>query len=269
MTKHMTAGVTGLGVVLIAAQALAAPIAFDPFPIGTGDYTNAVNIVGQGPTGSPIVGFTGSWAGTTGLAKPSSTGLDAPNVEESDGSLSFAGWNDAVVRNIDRSFTEQAAVMTNGATVYWSGIVSLSGTDADANAYITWSDDTAPLALLVRFGIMGGRLKVQLRSTTMDLGAFTPGAAHHIVVEGTINVSDNNDEAKVWIDPELSDVVNGTNTATNRSDISFVANTGFDNLEITAQNISAALTAGFDELVHTTDINDLNLPPRGTVVAIR
>lgn len=162
-------------VVMLAVSAaslgLSGTISFDPFPLGAGAYTNNVDLILQGPTNSPVAGFTNSWIGGTTLAEASSAKPDAPCALESGGSCRFSGYNDTMKRTVYRDFIQRAC--SHGDTNYWSVIVSLDGQDGDDTAYVTWRDTAAGATYMaIDLGIKNGRLFARLREQIqLDLAA--------------------------------------------------------------------------------------------------
>ncbi|MDA3926097.1 MAG: hypothetical protein PF904_15485 [Kiritimatiellae bacterium] len=262
MSVRLVVVISGLVVLLGAGTVSAVTIAFDPFPIGAGAYTNDADIANQGPTNIPILGFTGAWSGNTILADLSSTTLDAPCVLESGGICKFSGFTDDATRTVIRSFPdpEYLGVCQEGDTNYWSAIVYLNIADSDGKVYVTWRD-SGVLYMAVDFGISNGRLFVRLREQlSLDLGAYTPGTACHIVVRAIISGGGlGYEDTTAWVNPTRSDIIHDTNIAANNTSISFIS-PGWvpDKVEMTTLAISGR-TACFDELLYTTEINDLNL----------
>ena len=262
---------------LTAGTAVGAAISFDPIPTGTNGY--APGAVGtQGPTGSPIVGFTGTWSGNTGLVTAESAGLDAPNVVESGGSFKYglAGYGDTA-RHVERSFTPSA--MSEGDTLYFGGIVRTTSTECNNNFYAmaTWSDDTNS-AFRVGIGINWSDFAITFRErasgTTLDFPNWNANTDYHVVVEAIVNQGGSeawHDTIRVWLNPTLDDVQNRQNIVFERTDISFVNDTdGFDTLTIASDGnqTSDQLDLYFDELVHTRNIADLNLVPEPSALLL-
>lgn len=263
MDRKAIVCMTALAALLSAEQGWGRTIAFDPFPIGADAYTNNVDLILQGPTNAPVAGFTNAWAGGTTLAESSTTTIDAPGVMKSGGTCRFTGYNDTSIRTVYRYFKEWPC--NHGDTNYWSVIISLDGRDSDDKAYVTWRDSAAGSTYMaIDLGIYNGSLFARLReSLTLDLGAYTPGKAYQLVARAVISRGDSSDAAfentTVWINPSRGDIINGTNIAANYTKISFISpNYDLDKVEITTQNIGGS-TAYFDELLYTTDIDDLNL----------
>lgn len=257
MSKCKVYFMSGLIALLGAGQVLSGTIAFDSFPIGAGAYTNNVGLVGQGPTNSPIVGFTGMWTGNTSVAQSSAATVDAPNIQESDGSLRFVGAYDTVRRWVYRYFTEQPCL--DGDTNYWSAVVTLDGQDANDIAYVKWRDMSNTF-MAIELGIMNGRLYAGLREQLyMDLGSYIPGRVYHLVARAVISGGGRGlEDTTVWVNPTLSDIIHDRNIATNCNTISFISpGVDHDRVEVLTQNIGGS-TAYFDELLYTTDIDDLN-----------
>jgi len=254
--------ISGLIVLLVAGEVLSGTIAFDPFPIGAGAYTNNVDFLFQGPTNSPIVGFTGIWGANTTLAESSTATVDAPLVLESGGTFRFTGNNDSALRTASRDFTELACA--DGDTNYWSAIVSLNGQDSNDRAYVKWFD-TANTFMAMELGIWNGRLFMRLRelsSATFDLGSYIPGKAYHLVARAIISggtLDPNYEDTTVWINPTRSDIRYDQNMAANYRSVSFISpGVNHDRVEVATQNIGGRI-AYFDEILYTTDMDDLNL----------
>lgn len=250
------------GALLCLSQGLSATIAFDPFPIGANAYTNNVALILQGPTNPPIEGFTNAWAGLTSLAESRTTIADAPCVLESGGSCRFVGNNDTVKRTVYRDFAQH--LCAHGDTNYWSVIVSLDGQDFDDTAYVTWRDTVAGATYMaIDLGIKNGRLFARLREQVqLDLGSYIPGKAYHLVARAIISGGSpdpNYEDTTVWVNPTRSDILHGNHVATNCATVSFIS-PGYDHdrAEISTQYINSR-TAYFDELLYTTDVEDLNL----------
>ena len=248
--------------VLVSAEVLGDIISFDPFPIGTGAYTNSAYILEQGPTNTPVIGFSVKWNGSTWLATSSSTKIDAPCAVESGGTLRFSGHNDTSKRTLTRVYSELPC--SSGDTNYWSAIVWLDGRDGDDNAYVTWRETDIATYMAIDLGIMNGRLVCRLReSHTLDLGVYTPGKAYHIVARGIVSRGDPRDasyeDTTVWVNPTQGDLLHDNNVAAHYNQISYVS-PGYDHdrLEVTSQYIGGRV-AYFDELLHCTDVDDINL----------
>ena len=143
---------------------------------------------------------------------------------------------------------------------YWSAIVYLNAADSDGDVYVTWRD-TGVSYMALDFGIMNGHLFVRLREAyTMDLGLYTPGKACHIVVKAVISGGGGSfEDTTVWVNPTRSDILYDTNIAGHNDNQSFIS-PGWvpDKVELTTAAISGR-TAYFDEILYTTDIDDLNL----------
>ncbi|HNX34644.1 MAG TPA: hypothetical protein PKM57_08445 [Kiritimatiellia bacterium] len=246
-----------------ASQGQCGAIAFDPFPIGAGAYTNNVDLNVQGPTNTPVAGFTNVWIGATSLAESSTTPADAPCALESGGSCRFAGNADTMMRTVYRDFIQRPCA--HGDTNYWSVIVSLDGQDADDTAYVTWRDTAAGATYMaLNLGIKNGRLFARLREQVLlDLGSYIPGKAYHLVARAVISGGDPADKAyegtTVWVNPTRSDILHDHRVAARYTTISFIS-PGYDHdrAEISTQNIGGR-TAFFDELLYTADIDDLKL----------
>ncbi|MDA3926093.1 MAG: hypothetical protein PF904_15465 [Kiritimatiellae bacterium] len=264
MSVRLVVVMSGFIVLLGAGNASAGTIAFDPFPVGDGAYTNDFDFKDQGPTNAPIFGYTGVWTGTE-YAESSSTVIDAPVVIESGGSYKFAGMGADTKRSLSREFTELPC--SHGDTNYWSMIVMLTSADADGSAYVTWRDTDIATFMAIDLGIMEGHLTARLReddNATFNLGSVTPGKAYHLVAKTVITgaATESNhsaEDATFWVNPTLNDILNANNAVTNYSDISFIS-PGYDhNRTVITTAGLANRTAYIDEVLYTTDVNDLNL----------
>jgi len=259
-----TLALLAVSVALLGASlGLSDTISFDPFPIGANAYTNNVDLMLQGPTNTPVAGFTNAWVGATTLAESSAAAADAPCVLESGGSCRFVGNNDTQKRTVYRDFIKRPCA--HGDTNYWSVIVSLDGQDSDDTAYATWRCTAAGATYMaIDLGIKNGRLFARLREQVqLDLGAYISGKAYHLVVRAFISGGDPSDKAfegtTVWVNPTRSDILHDNHVAASYTTISFIS-PGYDHdrAELSTQFIGGR-TAYFDELLYSTDIDDLNL----------
>ncbi|MDA3926095.1 MAG: hypothetical protein PF904_15475 [Kiritimatiellae bacterium] len=265
MSVRLVVVMSGLFFLLGAGNASAGTIAFDPFFVGTGGYTNNAVFKDQGPTNATIVGFTGKWVGTTSLAESTTNTVDAPLVLESGGSCRFTGHADVTERTVYRDFTEVPC--SHGDTNYWSVIISLNGQDSNDDAYVTWRN-VASGFMCIDLGIKNGRLVAGLRTgdsraVSLDLGSYISGKAYHLVARAIISRGNPLDPATedttAWVNPTYSDIRSGNNAVVHHINTSFISPTyDHDRVEISTLEIGSRV-AYFDEILYTTDIDDLNL----------
>lgn len=95
------------------------------------------------------------------------------------------------------------------------------------------------------------------------LGSYVPGKAYQLVARAVISRGDPGDAAyentALWVNPTRSDIQYNLHLAGSFTTVSFIS-PGYDHdrVELSTQSIGGRV-AYFDELLYTTDFNDLNL----------
>lgn len=186
-TRHLLPGS------LILAFALtASPVAHGALIASEGfDYPDGTLAGNNGGTGD----WGGAWAG-------GSTVSDGRNLSGT-----------AANRPIDTTFVGSPTV-----PLYFSALFTKTGTDTTWATWLQLSNNSTARDNDVRIGIADGGFSARIEDaasnteTNGDFGTYTNGTTVMVVGKVDFNVSGNNDQLTVWVDPTGFETSSNTNT---------------------------------------------------------